>query len=541
MTVTLDSLVNMSTAGNYQFNVSVSFAPDINLSNNSISTSVSTSSQIISSISPPGPLSFCNGSSAVLTAGNGSGYQWSNGQTTQSITVSAAGNYSVTFTDQSGCLNNTDPVAVSVNNFEYAYTVVSENMGNAATTTSITNYEASNGFQNTALTMSGTGEVRNTNASAGYPGASGSTNVFLTNTAGKNFIISGINTSSSSNLRLSFGMFKSTTASNGSELSVSYSTDGTNYSPLTFPLLPTGSAGWTYVTINETLPSVSNLRIQFQQTSTVTQFRIDDLLLSGRNTDALITAQGPTSFCQGGSVLLASTVANQYAWNNGETTQNITATASGNYAVVLTGSNNCTLTSNTITVNAGACSTEVNLRVFIEGYYLGGGTMKAIPSLNQPGICDSLTLQLAASTGNHSTVYENKALLHTDGTVQFVFPPAALNNSYYFVIRHRNSLEAWSSAPILINSSGFTYQFSDSPGKIFGSNEKNMNDGNFAIYSGDVNQDGIINLTDLNTITTQSALFATGYLPADLTGDNIVESADYSIVENNLLKSTLRP
>lgn len=46
-------------------------------------------------ISAGGPVTFNSGGSVVLTAGSGSAWLWSNGQTTQSITVSTAGSYTV--------------------------------------------------------------------------------------------------------------------------------------------------------------------------------------------------------------------------------------------------------------------------------------------------------------------------------------------------------------------------------------------------------------------------------------------------------------
>jgi len=52
----------------------------------------------------PGTASVCAGSSRVLDAGNpGAVYAWSTGATTQTISVSSAGNYSVTVTNTTGC------------------------------------------------------------------------------------------------------------------------------------------------------------------------------------------------------------------------------------------------------------------------------------------------------------------------------------------------------------------------------------------------------------------------------------------------------
>ncbi|KAF5055856.1 hypothetical protein DSECCO2_373330 [anaerobic digester metagenome] len=160
-------------------------------------------------------------------------------------------------------------------------TIFTETMGTVSATTSIAAHESANGFDNDSYTTSGTGDVRNTTPSSGYATASGAANIFLTNTVGQNFLIEGINTSGYSNLKLSFGLLKSTTASNGSELVFEVSTDGTTYTPLVIPALPTGSgtATWHYVSVTGTIPAAANLRIRFTQSGTATQFRIDDIVL----------------------------------------------------------------------------------------------------------------------------------------------------------------------------------------------------------------------------------------------------------------------
>lgn len=54
-----------------------------------------------------GSLTICQGSSTTLSAPSGFTYLWSTGATSQSITVTAAGNYTVTITDGLGCSNST--------------------------------------------------------------------------------------------------------------------------------------------------------------------------------------------------------------------------------------------------------------------------------------------------------------------------------------------------------------------------------------------------------------------------------------------------
>ncbi|NEM98054.1 Ig-like domain-containing protein [Pontibacter burrus] len=69
----------------------------------------------VATISTSGTTTFCAGGSVTLTASNGSSYLWSNGATTQSIIVNASGNYSVTVFSSRGCETTSAPVAVTVN------------------------------------------------------------------------------------------------------------------------------------------------------------------------------------------------------------------------------------------------------------------------------------------------------------------------------------------------------------------------------------------------------------------------------------------
>ena len=134
-----------------------------------------------------------------------------------------------------------------------------------------------------------------------------------------------------------------------------------------------------------------------------------------------------------------------------------------------------------------------------------------------------------------------KSLLHTNGKADIVFPLSVLNNSYYIACKHRNSLETWSKNTVLFNTSQMNYDFTLSTSQAFGNNLKDLTDGKFAFFSGDQNQDGIINAIDYNSIETNAELFLTGYLNYDLTGDGFTESADYSLLENNLGKILSRP
>ncbi|PCH90934.1 MAG: hypothetical protein COB85_09790, partial [Bacteroidetes bacterium] len=54
-----------------------------------------------------------------------------------------------------------------------------------------------------------------------------------------------------------------------------------------------------------------------------------------------ITASGPTTFCDGGSVVLTSSIAALYIWDTGDTTQSITIDSTGTYKVRITDSIGC--------------------------------------------------------------------------------------------------------------------------------------------------------------------------------------------------------
>jgi hypothetical protein len=74
------------TSGGYYFIDDVSVTPVIN-----------------SPTITPSSLTFCPGSSVTLTASNGTGYQWSTGASTQTISVSLAGTYIITVSNSTGC------------------------------------------------------------------------------------------------------------------------------------------------------------------------------------------------------------------------------------------------------------------------------------------------------------------------------------------------------------------------------------------------------------------------------------------------------
>ena len=309
------------------------------------------------SITTSGPVYFCQGDSVKLIASTGVSQVWSTGDSSTSIIVSSTGSYFVTVTDATGCTSTSPVMEVVESNFSSFGLLFNETVGTVLTTTSISDHEVSNGFDNDNFTMMGTGDVRPTIPSGNYPGASGGANVFITNSAGKNYIIADINTSGLTDLQLSFGIFKNRTLATGSDLIVQVSSDGINYTTLSYSNLPTGTgtAIWHHRIASGVIPATSNLRIQFIQTNVITQYRIDDVTLkyaTGGSTTISISATGPTTFCAGDSVKLSSSPSVSYTWSDGQTTNEIYAGISGNYYVLGTLLSGCVISSNVINVKA---------------------------------------------------------------------------------------------------------------------------------------------------------------------------------------------
>jgi hypothetical protein len=80
-----------------------------------VSTSVTVLPLPNASISANGPLTFCQGESITLTASSADQHLWSTNETTQSINVSNAGNYTVTVTSLNGCSKTSAVTTITVN------------------------------------------------------------------------------------------------------------------------------------------------------------------------------------------------------------------------------------------------------------------------------------------------------------------------------------------------------------------------------------------------------------------------------------------
>ncbi len=102
--------ITVGTAGNYTVRVT-----NVNgCSTTSAVTTVTVNPLPTATITASGATTFCQGGSVTLTSSSGSSYLWSTGATSQSITAGAAGNYSVTVTNN-GCSSTSAATTVTIN------------------------------------------------------------------------------------------------------------------------------------------------------------------------------------------------------------------------------------------------------------------------------------------------------------------------------------------------------------------------------------------------------------------------------------------
>ncbi|HZF99670.1 MAG TPA: FG-GAP-like repeat-containing protein [Chitinophagales bacterium] len=89
--------------------------------------------------------------------------------------------------------------------------------------------------------------------------------------------------------------------------------------------------------------------------------------------EAIVTANGPLAICDGESVELETPAGYSYLWNNGETTQAITISTSGEYYVAVTApGNNCTSISAAVTLLANPDETPTIAASGITAFCEGG-------------------------------------------------------------------------------------------------------------------------------------------------------------------------
>lgn len=177
----------------------------------------------------------------------------------------------------------------------------------------------------------------------------------------------------------------------------------------------------------------------------------------------------------------------------------------------------------------GVVNSVYNIKAAIEGYY--------DPSSNLMRMKDTVRVYLRNNVTPFAIVDSAKTVLDSSSfSMRCIFNNSA-SGSYYIVLKHRNTIETWSrpGGDPFVCGTEMNYDFTNAVSKAYGSNMKQVDASpvKFAIYSGDVNKNGIIDLSDILIIYNDGTSFVSGYKVTDVTGDYLTDLSDLLITYNN--------
>ncbi|MDP4739491.1 MAG: GEVED domain-containing protein [Crocinitomicaceae bacterium] len=381
------------------------------VSNNGCSTTqtknISVQTAPATSIAVSGPTTFCAGGSVVLTAAAGSGFAWTNSSTAQSITVTQSGTYGVAVTSGQGCASIAAPVTIDV----VAFPVLDAIAGNSAvcvgSATPLTNTTAGGAWttSNAAVaSVSAAGEVSGNSAGTAtisytYTNATGCTSVVtkpiavnvvpvaVTSISGPTTFCAGNTVTITAPAADSYvwstnETTQSITVAASGSYDVAVTTAGCSatsapvavvVNALPTPVVTTNnvaicqgtaatlsstpaaayawSNGETTSSINVT--SAGNYAVTVTDANGCSATSTPLAIAVSASPSISIAAAGPTTFCQGQSVVLnTNTNGSTFSWSNGATSPSITVNTTGLYFVTVTNAAGCSAVSNEISVDA---------------------------------------------------------------------------------------------------------------------------------------------------------------------------------------------
>ncbi|MBS1517991.1 MAG: hypothetical protein JSS91_07880 [Bacteroidetes bacterium] len=170
-----------------------------------------------------------------------------------------------------------------------------------------------------------------------------------------------------------------------------------------------------------------------------------------------------------------------------------------------------------------------DIKMIPEGYYDQG--------LNRLNRKDTVSAYIRNSVSPYNVIDSSKAVIDSiTFNGNFVFNNVASGN-YYLKLKHKNTLETWSRAggETITQGIGFSYDFTPFASNAFGNNMVQVDflPVRYAFYSGDINDDGIVDINDMGYIENDIFNFTTGYAQSDLNGDGTVDLADITFADNN--------
>ncbi|MBK8983724.1 MAG: hypothetical protein IPM38_15745 [Ignavibacteria bacterium] len=147
---------------------------------------------------------------------------------------------------------------------------------------------------------------------------------------------------------------------------------------------------------------------------------------------------------------------------------------------------------------------------------------------------DTVTVYLRNASSPFAKVDSAKSILDSATLKCAPLFPNAPNGTYYLHIKHRNALETWSKSGGESYSVGnsLVYDFTSAQAQTYGNNSI-LKGTKYCVYSGDVDQDGTIDISDGSLIDNDAFNFASGYLPTDVNGDGLIDLTDGVYTDNN--------
>lgn len=171
---------------------------------------------------------------------------------------------------------------------------------------------------------------------------------------------------------------------------------------------------------------------------------------------------------------------------------------------------------------------RLSLSVLFEGKYY--------PLFNQLSSRDTVNVYLRDASFPFAKRDSAKGVIDSLFFTRLFTFTNAPTGRYYIVVKHFQCIETWSKAggdSLIANGYWHSYNLTSSASQAYGNNMKQKGS-KFCLFSGDLNQSGFIDGTELAMVHNDASSFVTGWnLLTDINGDQIVDGSDYLIVDNN--------
>jgi len=149
---------------------------------------------------------------------------------------------------------------------------------------------------------------------------------------------------------------------------------------------------------------------------------------------------------------------------------------------------------------------------------------------------DSITVELRNAVSPYNLIESSNGMGGKGIKRRIEFLTSVNGTPYYIVVKHRNSIETWSSSAQSFTNGTLYFNFTLANTQAFGNNMINIG-GKWSLYVGDVNQDGIVDASDVSLVDNDALSGVSGYAITDLNCDGIVDVSDLSIIDNNSTNS----